>query len=114
MGWKYDYYADAVSEGADVVGLKLTDEQLKSIVDSVLGNLENESLASGSFNIPNPMQSEVRQLEKRLAEVTADAEKQDRKWAEAFGRKVGTSSKQISLDRDGQVWLSDGRSHIIG
>lgn len=108
-----DYYLEAIHCGAEEAGLNLTDEQAKSILDAVTGAMENESLAFGRDCIPNPLETEIRQLKAAQQRELADQEKRVDAAAAVLGRKLNLDPKHISVGSDGRVWYSDGRTSEI-
>lgn len=108
-----DYYLEAIHCGAEAAGLDLTDEQAKSISESVMGAMENESLAFGRDCIPNPLESEIKQIKAAHQRDLAAQEKRIDAAKEVLGRKLKLDPKHLSVGSDGRVWHSDGRTSEV-
>lgn len=75
MGWRERYYGDCIAEAAAEMGLSITSDQVTGLAESVCVSAENEGLSSGAHCIPNPLESEVRRVERARSDDAKDADK---------------------------------------
>ena len=61
-----DYWKECISEALDEVGIKATERQIMIIAECVEGSHENYGMAYGHDAIPNPLETENKNLKKEL------------------------------------------------
>jgi hypothetical protein len=78
------YWEDCISEAADECGLVMTNKQLMFMVSAVEGSHKNYGLATGRDCIPDPRDTEIKELkqkyEKELEYKEKGFEANIRKW----------------------------------
>lgn len=67
------YYREVIVELLDEFDIELTEKEADEFVASLMISIENESLATGSFHIPNPMEAVLRQARVDHAREQTDA-----------------------------------------
>ncbi len=101
MTWLDRYYGDSIAEALAEYDVTLTAEHMEAIVQSVLTSRENESMASGHDCIPNPLQAEVRRVERLRADDAKDADKRLTAAMEEMAYLIGRLRNRISeLERE--------------
>ena len=61
-----DYWKECISESFDEHGIKATDEQIECVAGDVEGAHENHGMAHGHDCIPNPLETELKELKASL------------------------------------------------
>ena len=61
-----DYWYECISNSLEELGIKTTDENIKAIANDVRISHENYSTFMGHDCIPNPANTEIRELKKKL------------------------------------------------
>lgn len=61
-----DYWAECIKEAFEDAGIDATDEQIDTVAAWVSGAHENYGMAHGHHCIPNPKDTEIRDLKKEL------------------------------------------------
>lgn len=71
------YLIDAIECGLDAIGVfdALTAEQIADLAASLEVSLENESMGSGRDAIPNPMETQLREVRQAHKVAITDAER---------------------------------------
>ena len=61
-----EYWIEAVSQTAEDMNIKLSQEQIIEFAESMQISSEQQSMAFGELNIPNPLLSENKELKREL------------------------------------------------
>lgn len=98
-----DYWEECIRESFEDAGIKATEEQIYTVVSWVDGAHENYGMAFGHDCIPNPLNSEVESLKRRIRELEEKHEQQ------LFGIKKGVALRRnvtpqdVHIEDDGHV-----------
>lgn len=98
-----DYWNECVAEAFEDAGIKATKEQIDTVASWVEGARDNYGMAHGHDAIPNPMESEINELNRRIRQLEDRHERQlngIRKGV-ALRRKVNVNA--VHIDDSGHV-----------
>ncbi len=102
-----EYWQECISEAFEDAEISATKKQIANVVEAVEGGYENIDMAFGVHCIPNPLETENKELQKKLKkekskEVCDECKGSKRKWI-----SVGTAHE--TFDR---CWKCDGTGMI--
>ena len=102
-----DYWEECIRESFDEAGIEATKEQIDTVVSWVDGAHENYGMAFGHDAIPNPMESEVDKLKKRLAKQQEEYEAREFIFKNSVARRRNIDVSRVYLEGD-SVMISRG------
>lgn len=97
-----DYWKECIETAFDEAGITATEEQKKSVIETVEGAHENYGMAFGHDCIPNPLEAEVKQAEARTKAVEKEGERIAGIYKNAFCRKMGLNPEDVGIN-DGVI-----------
>lgn len=98
-----EYWKECIAEAFCEAGIEATEEQLDLVTEWVEGAHENYGMATGQECIPNPMESEVNELKRKLQKQDAEHEKMIDGIAKGVAKRRNVSANDVSIDTDGLV-----------
>lgn len=98
-----DYWEECISIAADECGLTLTKDQLECLASYVVGGHENYGMAFGHDCIPNPLNTEVESLKRRIKELEEEHERCLHGIKNGVAKRRNVSASYVHIDRDGHV-----------
>lgn len=103
-----DYWVEAVSIALEEMGLydKFTSEQIKELGHAMYISADNQSQAFGWDQIPNPLQTEIKQLEQKRKQDDVASERTRERYFQALCRAYNVSPERVWFnERDGVLEL---------
>lgn len=106
--YKIEYYREMLSCGFDEAGCfdnwsTLTKEQQSTIIETVIGGIENQSMAFGYVDTKGADSYEVTTLKKQLAEAKKDAEEWRTGFEKNVSRRRGWDQHEVWVSKDGEA-----------
>ena len=98
-----DYWKECIAEAFCEAGITATEEQLNLVVGWVEGAHENYGLATGKECIPNPLESEVNELQRKLKKQDDEHEHVISGITKGVAQRRNVSVSDVSIDNDGHV-----------
>lgn len=98
-----DYWKECIEEAFCEAGITATDEQVNLVIEWVEGAHENIGMATGSECIPNPLESEVNELKRKLIKQDDEHERIINGVAKGVAHRRNVSVSDVSIDNDGLV-----------
>jgi hypothetical protein len=98
-----EYWSDCIEEAFCDAEITATKEQIATVVSWVDGAHENYGMASGSENIPNPMNAEVDELKRKIESLKSAHERQLNGVAKGVSQRRNVSANDVCIDEDGLV-----------
>jgi len=106
------YYVEACIQFLESENISLTEEQKLRLEENLIISAENESLAFGDECIPNPADTELEHLRRKIKQDKEDEEKRRMKEARIIGRALGVKEHNLNdvyVTSEG-VFLGGGRT----
>jgi len=98
-----EYWKECILEAFCDAGIEVTEEQINLVTGWVEGAHENYGMATGQECIPNPMESEVDELKRKLKKQDDDHEKMIDGITKGVAKRRNVSVSDVSIDTDGHV-----------
>ena len=98
-----EYWKECIEEAFSENEITATDEQIKSVIEWVEGAHENIGMATGSDHIPNPANSEIDELKRKIKSIEAAHERQLNGIAKGVAQRRNVSANDVCIDDDGLV-----------
>ncbi len=102
---KLNYWIWAVEGGLEDCGAdgKLTAEEVKSVAEAIMGARENESLATGTECIQNPLRTEIEELKRQREKDRDEADRREGIYQKSIANRYGGSDSVIVRIDGGRV-----------
>lgn len=98
-----DYWTECISEAMEDAGIAATKEQIDTVVTWVEGAHENYGMAFGHDCIPNPLESDLKELKASHAKEIQEHENVEFNYRKSVASRRGVPVSSVYMDRDGQV-----------
>ena len=98
-----EYWKECIEEAFSENEITATDEQIKSVIEWVEGAHENIGMATGSDHIPNPANSEIDELKRKIKSIEAAHERKLNGIAKGVAQRRNVSANDVCIDDDGLV-----------
>ena len=96
----YDYWGECIAEAFEDAGITATKEQIDTVTSWVEGAHDNYGMATGSEFIPNPLESEIKQLNAAHEREIKEYEKRDFIYRKSVARRRNCSPGDVYIDGD--------------
>lgn len=96
----YDYWAESVQDALNDAGIDYSPEQLKDMIQFIKLSVEHEGMATGAHNIPNPLTSEMAQLEARHKKEVEELQRQISVFTRSVARRNNVEPQDVYLEGD--------------
>lgn len=106
-----DYWHECIAESFDDAGITATEEQIKTVASWVEGAHENYGMAFGHDCIPNPMETEVNELKKKIEKLEQSHETQLSGIRSGIARRRGVDISDVYIEPNGDVTYNVGYSN---
>lgn len=100
-----DYWKECIAEALEDAGIIATDEQIDTITSWVDGAHENYGLATGQECIPNPLESEVEQLNRQHEKELQEKDKIVNIYRQSVATRRRVNIRDVYTD-NGEVYYS--------
>jgi type IV secretory pathway VirB4 component len=98
-----NYWEECVSRAFDEAGIIANDEQLGIVVSAVEGGHENYGMAFGHDCIPNPRDTDIRELKKSIEQLKDDHERVLRGVRKGVAERRKVDLTDVNIDDEGLV-----------
>jgi len=98
-----NYWEVCIEEAFCEAGIAATKEQINLVTEWVEGAHENYGMATGADCIPNPMESEVNELKRKLRNQNDEHEHVIDGITKGVAQRRNVSVSDVSIDNDGHV-----------
>lgn len=95
-----------IKEAFEDAGIIATPEQIDTVISWVEGTHENYGLATGNDFIPDPRESEIKQLKLAHKKEIESLESQIFNYRKSVATRRGVDINQVYMDDDGSVMIS--------
>ena len=106
MNSRLNYWKTCLPEILAEHDLNLTTETIDALATDIAQCAELESEALGYTNIPNPLATQVKQLQQQLKDTQAQAEHREETYRKDIAARISPRTEPR------QVFLKDGRVEI--
>lgn len=98
-----DYWKYCIEEAFDEAGITATKEQIDIVAGRVENGYENYGMAHGYDCIPNPMNLEVEDVKREMAELKDRHERQLSGVIKGVARRRNVGIESVYIDDSGNV-----------
>ncbi len=98
-----EYWQVCIEEAFSECEIMATEEQIKAVVEWVDGAHENYGTATGSEHIPNPANSEIKELQRKIKSLEQQHEKQINGVLNGVAKRRNTDVSNVDIDTDGLI-----------
>ena len=98
-----DYWTECIKESFSEAEIIATDEQIKTVIEWVEGAHENIGMATGSEHIPNPLNTEVDALKRKMEKLQSDYDRQINGVLNGVAKRRNVSLSELRIDDDGLI-----------
>jgi hypothetical protein len=93
-----NYWKECIEESFEDAGIEATDQQIDTVVSWIEGARENESMATGSEFIPNPLETEIDRLKSDHAKEIERMEVREFCYKKSVADRNSVSPQDVYLD----------------
>ena len=98
-----NYWKECIEEALEDAGIETTDEQIYTVTRWVVGAHENYGMAHGYHAIPNPRDTEIESLEKKIKKIEDSHQRQLYGIREGVAKRRGVEVHDVWIESDGSV-----------